>query len=77
MQPRFRKASAFARTPSRLKSVFSRSSDLPEASALHRKRGRERERAERQANAQDVSCVARICRSPLDDHVGHEDRLPM
>ena len=76
MQPRFRKASAFARTPSRLKSVFSRSSDLPEASALHRKRGRERE-SERQAKAQDVSCVVCACRSPLDDHVRHEDRLPM
>ena len=76
MQPRFRKASAFARTPSRLKSVFSRSSDLPEASALQ-KAERERERAKRQAKAQDVSCVVCICRSPLDDHVRHKDRLPM
>ena len=77
MQPRFRKASAFARTPSRLKSVFSRSSDLPEASALQ-KAEREREReSERQAKAQDVSCVVCACRSPLDDHVRHEDRLPM
>ena len=74
MQPRFRKASAFARTPSRLKSVFSRSSDLPEASALQKSRKRE---SERQANAQDVSCVVCICRSPLDDHVRHKDRLPM